>query len=81
MNILTFMKEFPTESAFKAHFKLQREQEGIKCKKCGSINHYWLKAKDQWQCRDCEFRTTLKSGSIMSGSKVDFHTWYNQWRL
>lgn len=70
------MEEFPTESSCKAHFKAQREKEGVKCKQCGSHNHYWLKAKDQWQCADCEFRTTLKSGSIMEGSKVDFHTWY-----
>lgn len=70
------MEEFPTERACKDHFKLQREQEGVYCKKCGCQQHYWLKAKDQWQCIDCNFRTTLKSGSIMEGSKVDFHTWY-----
>ena len=33
MNILRFMEEFPTEEACKAHFKVKREQEGIKCKK------------------------------------------------
>ena len=70
------MEEFPTESACKAHFKVQREKEGVQCKKCGCQEHYWLKAKDQWQCIECDFRTTLKSGSIMEGSKVDFHTWY-----
>jgi transposase-like protein/DNA-directed RNA polymerase subunit RPC12/RpoP len=76
MTILRFMEEFPTEDSCKAHFKIQREQEGVECKKCGETHHYWLKAKDQWQCRTCNFRTTLKSGSIMQGSKVDFHTWY-----
>ena len=70
------MEEFPTEEACKVHFRMQREQEGVKCKKCGSTVHYWLKAKEQWQCKNCDFRTTLKSGSIMEGSKVDFHTWY-----
>ncbi len=76
MTILNFMIEFPTESACKRHFKNQREEEGVRCKKCGSEDHYWLKAKDQWQCKHCDFRTTLKSGSIMEGSKVDSHTWY-----
>jgi hypothetical protein len=46
MNILSFMEEFPTESACKSHFKTQREQEGVICKKCGSTHQYWLKAKD-----------------------------------
>lgn len=76
MNILRFIEEFPTESACKDHFRQQREQEGINCKQCGCDKHYWLKAKDQWQCSECNFRTTLKSGSVMEGSKVDFHTWY-----
>lgn len=76
MNILDFLSEFRDEQACKAHFKKQREQEGVKCKKCGGTHHYWLKGKDQWQCSGCNFRTTLKSGSIMEGSKVDFHTWY-----
>ncbi|NRA11856.1 MAG: transposase, partial [Crocinitomicaceae bacterium] len=57
MNILSFMEEFPTESACKAHFKDQREKEGVICKKCGSSSHYWLKSKDQWQCKTCDFRT------------------------
>lgn len=70
------MEEFPTEASCKVHFKAQREQEGVICKKCGSSHQYWLKAKDQWQCSGCNFRTTLKSGSIMEGSKVNFHTWY-----
>lgn len=76
MNILKFMEEFPTEQSCKDHFRKQREREGVKCKKCGCTKHYWLKGKDQWQCSECDFRTTLKSGSIMEGSKVDMHTWY-----
>lgn len=70
------MEEFPTEQSCKVHFRAQREHEGVNCKKCGSTKQYWLKAKEQWQCTSCNFRTTLKSGSIMEGSKVDFHTWY-----
>lgn len=76
MNILRFMEEFPTEESCKQHFKEQREHEGIICKKCESTNHYWLPSKWQWHCKTCSFRTTLRSGSIMEGSKVSFHTWY-----
>ena len=76
MNILRFLEEFPDENSCKLHFKQQRESQGVKCKQCGCEKHYWLQAKWQWQCSDCNFRTTLKSGSIMEGSKVPFHTWY-----
>ncbi len=76
MHILEFMSEFPTEESCKDHFKNQQEAEGINCKGCGSKDHYWLKAKYQWQCTHCSFRTTLKSGTIMENSKVHFQTWY-----
>ena len=76
MNILQFTEHFPTEDSCKEHFRAQREHEGIKCKRCSGQHHYWLKAKWQWQCSGCGFRTTLKSGSIMEGSKVSVRTWY-----
>jgi hypothetical protein len=76
MNVLKFMQKFPTEESCKLHFKEQREKNGIKCKKCGSKKHYWLKAKWQWQCADCSFRSTLRSGTIMQSSKLPVQIWY-----
>lgn len=76
MNILRFMEEFPTEESCKIHFKTQREKIGIKCKKCGCENHYWLKNKWQWQCSQCSFRTTLRSGTVMQASKLTVRKWY-----
>ena len=29
-----------------------------------------------WQCRQCRFRTTLRSGTIMQASKLPFRKWY-----
>lgn len=58
------------------HFKRQREQNGITCKKCGHDRHYWLNAKNIWQCANCRFRTTLRSGTVMQGSHLPFKKWY-----
>lgn len=76
MNILMFLNTYGTEQKCKAHFYHQRMKSGVLCKKCNSKDHYWLSAKEQWQCKDCHFRTTLKSGTIMEGSKMSFLTWY-----
>ncbi|MFT4849256.1 MAG: hypothetical protein ACI83B_001795 [Sediminicola sp.] len=70
------MAKFPNEQACKTHFKLQREKEGVVCKKCKSTKQYWLKNKWSWQCSRCEFRTTLRSGAIMQASKLPFRNWY-----
>ena len=76
MNILRFIEEFPNEQSCIDHFKLSREKEGVLCKKCNSGKHYWLKNKRQWECKECKFRTTLRSGTIMHGSNLKLRIWY-----
>jgi transposase-like protein len=76
MNILTFIDEFPDEQSCIDHFKQQREKEGVKCKKCGCEKQYWLKAKNQWQCSSCKFRTCLRSGTTFQHSKLPLRKWY-----
>lgn len=76
MTILEFTKQFPTESSCRNDFKLQREKEGVFCKKCNDSSHYWLKSKSQWECKSCKFRTGLKSGSMMANSNLPVRTWY-----
>ena len=76
MNILRFIEEFPDEHSCITHFKKSREKEGVICKKCNSKEHYWLKNKNQWECKTCKFRTTLRSGTIMHGSNLKLRIWY-----
>ena len=76
MNIIKFIEQFPDEASCKAHLRKVRESKGIKCKQCGCKKHYWLKAKDQWQCSACNFRTTLKSGTMFENSNLPLRKWY-----
>lgn len=45
MNLLNFNEELPTEVSCKAHFRTQREKDGIVCKGWHGTKHYRLKAK------------------------------------
>lgn len=76
MNILRFIESFPDEESCRKHFKSQREHEGILCKRCKGDHHYWLESKWQWQCSQCDFRTTLRSGTVMESSHLPIRTWY-----
>jgi len=76
VNIISFAEEFPDELSCQEHFRKVREHEGVSCKRCGCTKHYWLKAKSQWQCSECEFRTTLRSGTMMENSNLPIRTWY-----
>ena len=76
MTILKFAEEFPDEKSCRAHMRKAREKEGIVCKKCKGKKHYWLKAKWAWQCAECNFRTSLRSGTMMENSNLRIRTWY-----
>ena len=76
MNLIEFIKQFPNEQACREHFKDYRLHKGIACKKCGHKEHYWLAGKEQFQCKQCRFRTTLRSGTVLESSKLPFWYWY-----
>ena len=76
MNLLKFIEEFPDEKSCRSHLKKIRESEGIACKKCQNTKHYYLKSKQQWQCSQCRFRTTLRSGTMMESSKLSIRDWF-----
>jgi transposase-like protein len=76
MTILEFADKFPDEASCRKDFKEKRELEGIICKTCKSKEHYWLPSKEQWECKNCHFRTTLRSGSMMKNSNLPVRTWY-----
>jgi ISXO2 transposase-like protein len=76
MTVLEFTEVFPDESSCRVDFKEKREKEGVICKKCKDTGHYWLSGKEQWQCKTCGFRTTLRSGTMMENSNLPIRTWY-----
>lgn len=76
MNILNFSQRFPDELSCREHFRDVRIKNGVKCKKCGCKKHYWLQKRGQFKCKKCDFRTTLRSGTVMEHSNLSFRTWY-----
>lgn len=65
---------FDSEKECILFFKSFREELGVVCKSCMSTEHYWLNSKDQWQCKKCRFRTTLKSGTAFQYSNLKLST-------
>lgn len=78
MRLIEFKDHFPNEKACDQHWRNERESVGITCKKCLKQAHYWIEGKSMWQCKDrnCKFRTSLKSGTVMENSNLSISTWY-----
>ncbi len=76
MKLLEFTDKFPDEQSCKEAFKAYRLKQGIVCKKCGGTHHYWKKNREEWECKKCQHRTTLKSGTVMQSSKLPYQYWF-----
>jgi DNA-directed RNA polymerase subunit RPC12/RpoP len=82
MKFIDFTKHYPDESSCKSEFKLYREKTGVFCKKCKSKDDYWwLKSKEQYECKSCGFRMSLKSGTLMENSKLSYQYWFIAFHL
>jgi hypothetical protein len=75
MNFIEFVKRFPTEVKCIEHFRKAKEAKGVVCKRCGSIHHTWNKFHKAHDCRQCGYRTTLKSGTVMESSNLPYRYW------
>ncbi|MFV8226935.1 IS1595 family transposase, partial [Christiangramia aquimixticola] len=49
MNIINFINLFPDEASCVDFIKEQRIRQGIICKKCTGLKHYWLENKLSFQ--------------------------------
>jgi len=76
MNLIGFIDKFPDEKACRAHFREQREKQGLKCRQCGHLNHYWISTEERWQCKKCSSKRNLRSGTVMESSNLPFRDWY-----
>jgi len=76
MSLIDFITAFPDEASCKKKFKEYRDETGVVCSKCSGRDHYWKKDKEQYECKVCKTRTTLKSGTVMHKSKLPFRYWF-----
>ncbi len=76
MNLINFIEQFPDEDSCRTKFKEFRDKEGVVCRKCGHTEHYWLKTIEKYQCKKCNTRTSLRSGTVMHASNLPFRYWF-----
>ena len=75
MKLSEFYKHFPDESTCSNILKCIREVQGVICKKCGGVEHYWKKDKKSFECKECNYRTSLKNGTIIEHSNLPLKYW------
>lgn len=60
--------------AFVADMRWPEGEQG--CPKCGSVGeHYFMKTRKRWKCRDCRHQFSVKVGTIFEGSPIKLSKW------
>lgn len=44
------------------------------CPKCGSVDHYFIKARKQWRCKDCNHTYSVTSGTWLHSTNLPLRT-------
>lgn len=76
MNIIEFTRLYPDEDSCIKHFRELKEKRGLVCPFCGSNEFYWSQKYKSHDCKNCSYRITLRSGTIMESSHLPFKYWF-----
>ena len=77
MTLMEVMRQFPNDAAAEKWFLETRWSEGRFCPHCGSVDTYEVKSQkpQPYRCRDCKKYFSVKTGTVMEGSKLGFQVW------
>ena len=74
LQAVTYFADEDVALEFAANLRWPDGQQ--ECPKCGSVNeHYFLKSRRVWKCRDCRKQFSFKVGTIFEDSPIKMSKW------
>ena len=77
LSLVQLTKKFPDSQTAETWFMESRWPNGVACHYCGSLR-VQVGAKHKTmplRCRDCRKRFSVRTGTVMQNSKLDYQTW------
>ncbi len=77
LTLIELGEKFPTDEAAEAWFAQTRWPDGVACPHCGSLNIQTVASRkpQPYRCRGCRRHFSVKTGTVMQGSKLGFKVW------
>jgi transposase-like protein len=73
--LMELEKRFSTEEACLQYLSILRWPNGFICPRCGSSKS-WPVRGNSFQCQDCNYQSSIKSGTIFEGSRSPLTLWF-----
>lgn len=77
ISIYQFMQKFPDENSVLRFMENRRWPNGRICAHCGSVRTVEVKNQKPmpYRCQDCREHFSIRTGTILSESKISLHKW------
>ena len=77
ISLKQLMRMFLDDGAAQAWFEAQIWPDGPSCPRCGAVNiqHPTKHRSMTHRCRECKADFSLKTGTVMQGTKLGYQTW------
>ncbi len=76
MNIVKLVEEFGSEENCRDYLERLRWPQGPICPRCGSVSISRIDTREQFDCNDCRFRFSVRSGTIFHDSHLPLWKWF-----
>lgn len=71
-----FRKKFGTERDCRRYLYYERWPDGYKCPNCGHEERYKHKKRKLYQCKKCEYQTSVTSSTIFDKTRKELSIWF-----
>jgi len=77
MNLIKLMEEFGnSEDTCREHLAQLRWPDGVKCPRCQSDKVTPYAKRDQYDCRECDYRFSVTAGTVFADSRLPLWKWF-----
>jgi len=75
-SIIEFQKSFRNDEDCAKHLAEQRWGNKFICPRCGHTEFWYISKRKLFECRKCDFQTSVTSGTIFHRTRVSLLKWY-----
>lgn len=75
-SIVEFQRQFSDEEACRAYLFASRWPDGFCCPSCGSEEVGRQQRRQLWQCKRCEYQTSVTAGTVMHKTRTPLTLWF-----
>ena len=76
MTLPKLMVAFDTDPECRQALEELRWPDGVECLRCGSTSISRIKTRNQYDCNDCRYRFSVKTGTIFNDSHLPLPKWF-----